>query len=174
MTACPHCYNTRRHEYPQFGGRYEVVHQTELLQALLAAGRLRLARPVAASVAYHDSCYLGRHNGVYDPPRAVLDAVPGLRRVELLRAREQGFCCGAGGGLMWAEERTGTRVNVARTQEALRVGPEVVGTACPFCLSMFEDGIRAQDATERLRSRDLAEILVQSLGDAAGRDAARP
>lgn len=163
LTTCPHCFNTLRHEYPAFGGRYEVTHHTDFIARLLRQGRVRLTKPLAQSVAYHDSCYLGRHNGVYSPPREILGRIPGVRGMEFERCGAQGFCCGAGGGLMWAEERTGTRVNVERTEEALRVGPDVVGTGCPFCLSMFEDGIRAKDATERLQALDLAELVVRAL-----------
>jgi Fe-S oxidoreductase/nitrate reductase gamma subunit len=163
LTTCPHCFNTLAHEYGPFGGHYRVQHHTGFLQDLLRQGRLRLTHPLAKRVAYHDSCYLGRHNGLYDAPRAVLTALPGLTLQELERTRANSFCCGAGGGLMWTEERLGTRVNLARTEEALRVGPDLVGTACPFCLSMFEDGLRATDATERLQALDLAELVARAL-----------
>ncbi len=163
LTTCPHCFNTLKHEYPVFGGRYEVVHHTTFIADLLRRGQVRPKKPLGGSVAFHDSCYLGRHNGLYASPREILANIPGARRMEFGRHGRQGFCCGAGGGMVWTEERTGKRVNVARTEEALRIGAEIVGTACPFCLSMFEDGIRAKDASERLRVMDLAELVVRSL-----------
>jgi Fe-S oxidoreductase/nitrate reductase gamma subunit len=163
LTTCPHCFNTLKHEYPAFGGRYEVIHHTDFITRLLRTGQVRLTKPLGQGVAYHDSCYLGRHNGIYASPREILSRIPGVRRMEFDRHGEQGFCCGAGGGMMWVEERSGTRVNVERTEEALRVRPDVVGTACPFCLSMFEDGIRAKDATERIQALDLAELVVRAM-----------
>ena len=163
LTTCPHCFNTLKHEYPAFGGHYEVIHHTEFIARLLGQGQLRLTKPLGEAVAYHDSCYLGRHNDMWAPPREILRRIPGARTMEFERHGVGGFCCGAGGGMMWAEERTGKRVNIDRTEEALRVRPDVVGTACPFCLSMFEDGIRAKDATETLRVSDLAELVVRAL-----------
>jgi len=163
LTTCPHCFNTLKHEYPAFGGRYEVTHHAEFIVRLLRQGQVRLTKSLEQGVAYHDSCYLGRHNGMYAAPREILARIPGVRATELERHGADGFCCGAGGGMMWMEERTGKRVNVERTEEALRVRPDAVGTACPFCLSMFEDGIRAKDATETLQVLDLAELVVRAM-----------
>jgi len=163
ITACPHCFNTLGNEYGQFGGHYEAIHHTVFIRDLLRQGRLKPKKPVEQSVVYHDSCYLGRHNGIFDAPREILGILPGIQSREMERYREKGFCCGAGGGMMWFEERIGKRVNIERTEEALRVQPNVVGTACPFCLSMFEDGIRAKDATEQLKAMDLAELVANSL-----------
>jgi Fe-S oxidoreductase len=163
LTACPHCYNTLKHEYPQFGGRYEVIHHTGLIRDLLQQGRLRLDKPLDRSIAYHDACYLGRHNNIYEAPRAVLGRLPGVRMLEMERRGEKAFCCGAGGGLLWFEERIGKRVNVERTEEALRVGSNLVATGCPFCLTMFEDGLRATDTTDRLQAKDVAELVAEAL-----------
>ncbi len=163
ITACPHCFNTLGNEYGQFGGHYEVIHHTVFIRDLLRQGRLRPRTAIRETVAYHDACYLGRHNGIFDAPREILGILPGIQSREMERREEKGFCCGAGGGMMWFEERIGKRVNIERTEEALRVKPNVVGTACPFCLSMFEDGIRAKDATEQLKVMDLAELVARAL-----------
>ena len=164
ITQCPHCFNTFRNEYPQFGGNYQVVHHTELIADLIRAGKLKLTKDFSGeTVTYHDSCYLGRHNGVYDAPREIAQALPGAKVVEMSRNREQSFCCGAGGGHMWMEEKTAKKINWTRTEMALDAGASVIGTACPFCVVMFEDGIRGRNAEERLKARDLVELVAEAL-----------
>ena len=166
VTLCPHCFNTLKNEYPQFGGRFEVLHYTEFVAELLRDGRVAPKKALPMAVAYHDSCYLGRHNDVYDPPREIARAIPGLRLVEMGegRSRERGFCCGAGGGRMWMEEH-GTRVNHLRTDHFLETGADAVGVSCPFCLQMMEEGIGSRDGTGRKAAKDLIELLAESLGD---------
>jgi Fe-S oxidoreductase len=168
VAACPHCFNTLRNEYPDFDGHFEVVHHTQLLADLIADGKLSPQSPVAKKVTYHDPCYLGRHNEIYDQPRAVVDAVEGLEAVEMPRCRNKGFCCGAGGARFFMEERIGKRVNHERIDEALALEPDMVSTACPFCLVMLDDAV-ADRTGEGVLSEgqvsvvDVSAILAQSL-----------
>lgn len=162
VTICPHCYNTFKHTYPQMGGRYEVWHHTQLLAHLVETGRIAPTASTDAVVAFHDPCYLGRHNGEYAAPRRVLRAIPGVRAVEMSQRRENGFCCGAGGGLYWSEDRTGQRINHARTDQAVASGAQIVATACPFCMLMLEDGVAARESA--VRPLDVAELLDRNMG----------
>jgi Fe-S oxidoreductase len=165
---CPHCFNTIRNEYPAFDGHFEVIHHTQLLSRLVAEGRLSPQTPVDAKVTYHDPCYLGRHNEVYDPPRAVVDAVEGLEKVEMQRCRSHGFCCGAGGARFYMEEPLGKRVNHERIEEALALEPDLVSTACPFCFAMLDDAVNDKvgqgDVAEgSVEVVDVSQILARSL-----------
>ncbi|WLR50750.1 (Fe-S)-binding protein [Bacillus tianshenii] len=163
VTIDPHAYNTLKNEYPDFGFEGEVYHHTELLAQWIQEGRLKPTHEVNETITFHDSCYLGRYNEVYDPPREILKAVPGVTVVEMDRNRENGMCCGAGGGLMWMEEDSGTRINVARTEQALSVNPSVISSGCPYCLTMISDGTKAKEVEEDVQTLDIAEILERSV-----------
>jgi len=163
ITHCPHCFNTLKNEFPQFGGTWEVLHHSVVIQGLIASGRIKPTRPLPATIAFHDSCYLGRYNGIMEAPRAVARSVPGVRLIELPRNRERGLCCGGGGGHMWMEVKGKKRVNVIRTEEALEAKPDMVGTACPFCLAMVDLGRKVAGAEERLAVKDVSELVAESL-----------
>ena len=180
VTACAHCLNALKNEYPQLGVTLEVVHHTQLLNRLVREGRLTPVAPVDGSVAgrtitFHDPCYLGRHNEVYDPPRELLDALPGATVAEMPRSRDRSFCCGAGGARMWMEEKIGTRINLNRTEEALTTlaaadgsaGPHAIATGCPFCRVMLSDGLAAKQADgaapETTEVIDVAQLLLESV-----------
>ena len=163
VTACPHCFNTLKNEYPQFGGDFfEVVHHTSYILELVNAGKLKLSSSTDQKITYHDSCYLGRYNDIYEAPREIIAQLPCAQMVEMERRRNQAFCCGAGGGHMWMEE-TGTRINEVRTEEAMRTGADVIATACPFCIQMFGDGVKAKGVEETLQLKDIAEIVAEAL-----------
>jgi Fe-S oxidoreductase len=163
VTACPHGYNLLKNEYPQFGGNFEVIHHTELIAQLIKEGKLKIKKNLNELVTYHDACYLGRYNNIYQPPRQIIKAVPGLDMVEMERNRKRGFCCGGGGGHMWLEEQEGNRINEMRTEQAMETGVQTVITACPLCLQMFEDGIKAKAAEEQLKVMDIAELIAAQI-----------
>jgi len=165
VTSCPHCLHTLRHDYPQFGGNFEVVHHTQLIDHLYKDGRLKSERSPIGTVTYHDSCYLGRWNREFDAPRDVIAAVGVPNVIEMTRNKRHGFCCGAGGGRMFMEEREGERVNVNRTDEVIATGAEAVAVACPFCNIMMTDGMKQRNVDDQIAVLDIAELVAQSLPD---------
>ncbi|AEH08150.1 MULTISPECIES: heterodisulfide reductase-related iron-sulfur binding cluster [Protofrankia] len=175
VATCPHCFNSLANEYPALGGAYEVIHHTQLLGRLVDEGKLVPVQPVDSSVTYHDPCFLGRHNEVYTPPREILGSIPGIRSQEMHRCKERGFCCGAGGARMWMEEKIGKRVNVERVDEALALDPDIVSTACPFCIVMLTDAVtekkQSGGAKESVEVLDVSQLLARSLAAPAGVDA---
>ncbi len=163
VTACPHCFNTLKNEYPDFGAKLEVVHHTDFLLGLLAEKRLIPKKPVMGRVVYHDSCYLGRYNDIYDSPREILKMIPGVELVEPdYWNKTRGLCCGAGGAQMWMEEQNQNRVNVKRTLQLVDTGAKTVASACPFCMTMLTDGLKSQDLEDKIKQMDVAELLDQS------------
>jgi Fe-S oxidoreductase/nitrate reductase gamma subunit len=162
ITSCPHCYHMLKNEYPQLGGKFEVLHYTEFLVELLHSGKLKITKDGSQKVVYHDSCYLGRYNGIFSQPRQLLTAM-GYTLQEMPRSKERSFCCGAGGGQMWLEEKKGERINVLRTNEALALAPDLIATACPYCLTMLQDGLSSQKSGAGIQLLDLAEMLVHSV-----------
>ena len=163
VTACPHCFNTIRNEYPQFDGHFRVIHHTQLLDDLIRSGRLSPAQRDGERITYHDACNLGRYNDIYDEPRRVLAGVTRGELVEMKLNRSKGFCCGGGGGRAWVEEHEGRRVNQLRVEQAMEVKPDILASACPFCLTMFEDGVKAKEVGDKIKTRDIAELLAERL-----------
>jgi len=166
VTICPHCFNIFKNEYPELGGEYDVVHHTQFLQSLINDGRVKLKEGgefKGKKITYHDSCYLGRANGVYEAPRAVLEALD-VDLVEMKRCRANGLCCGAGGAQMWKEDEPGTtRVNWERSAEAIETGAEVIAMNCPFCTTMFIDGVKKAEKEDTVQVLDVSEMVVRSL-----------
>ena len=160
VTTCPHCFNSFKNEYPQFGAAFEVIHHSQLLAQLIEEGRLKPPGGLAGKITYHDPCYLGRYNDTYDEPRAVISALPGADMVEMERHRENSFCCGAGGGMMWAEEPSEKRVGNLRARHALETGSDILGVACPFCMTMLEEGIASEKGGREMKVLDIAELLL--------------
>lgn len=166
VTACPHCFNTIKNEYPELGGNYEVIHHSTYLQQLIDEGKIKMSEGgvfKGKKITYHDSCYLGRANDIYEAPRKVLEALD-AELVEMKRCRSKGFCCGAGGAQMWKEEEKGDiRINIDRSNEAIETGASVIAAACPYCNTMMTDGVKLAEKEEEVRVLDIAELVAASL-----------
>ncbi len=163
ITSCPHCFNSIKNEFPQFGGNYEVIHHTDLLKDLIDQGLVKPEKAMEKEIVYHDSCYLGRYNEIYEAPRDILKSIPGVTLKEAENSRDKGRCCGAGGGRMWIEENTGKRVNEMRLADLQETGATTAATACPFCKIMIGDAINQTGQSEKINTFDVVEILAQSL-----------
>ncbi len=163
VSNCPHCYNTIKNEYKQLGASFEMVHHSELIPQLIADGRLNLSQGDAQKVVFHDSCYMGRHNDVYEQPREALKAIPGLELLEIERSEKMGMCCGAGGARMFMEEKIGDRINNVRVEQLLEAKPEIIASSCPFCMTMLSDGVGAADKKDSVKTKDIAELIADRL-----------
>ncbi len=164
VTQCPHCYQNLKNEYPDFGGNYTVVHEAEFIDELIQAGRLELRAEISQRIAYHDPCYMARHNRKWDSARNALGAIPGAEVAEVEQSRNRTFCCGAGGGCFWKEEHEGTRINLTRLDQLNATEPECIAVGCPFCMTMLEDAVKSRSLEETTRVRDLAELIAESTG----------
>ena len=163
LTNCPHCFNTLKNEFPQFGGHYEVIHATEFVKRLIAAGKIKFKANGSQTVTFHDSCYLGRYNDIFDAPRDILQLIPGVRLREMERNRKFGMCCGAGGGRMWVDEEPSKRVNIKRVEQALETNPDAVAVACPYCMTMIDDGLKSKDMEEKVKTLDVMELVAEAM-----------
>jgi heterodisulfide reductase subunit D len=167
VTACPHCFNTIKNEYSELGGNYEVIHHSTFLQQLIDDGKIKMAEGgafVGKKITYHDSCYLGRANNIYEAPRSVLEALD-ADLVEMKRSRSKGLCCGAGGGQMFKEPEKGAKdINVERTEEALSTGASTIAVACPFCMTMMSDGVKNKEREADVKVKDIAELIAEAQG----------
>ena len=159
VTTCPHCFNTLKNEYPRLGGNFEVVHHSQILSELVGSERLQGAGKIAATITYHDPCYLGRYNEIYDEPRNIINAVSRSGTIEMAQHRERSFCCGAGGGLMWADESNTKRINDERARQVVKTGAQILTVACPFCMTMMEDGLKSNETGQQVKVLDIAELL---------------
>ncbi len=162
LVNCPHCYNTLKNEYPDFGGHWEVTHAAAFVGNLVGEGKLQLNRPYGKKVVYHDSCYYGRFNDIYDEPRNLIKKIAGCKLLEMDRCKHNGMCCGAGGGRMWMEERKDQRVNILRTEQALEKNPDVIATSCPFCKIMIGSAINEKALGDKVAVMDVMEIVAQN------------
>jgi len=162
IVNCPHCFNTLKNEYPQFDGHYEVIHAAELISRLVQEGRLALQGEMPRKITYHDSCYYGRYNDIYDTPREILARVPGTQLKEMHRHKQTGMCCGGGGGWMWMEEPQDKRVNHLRVEQALATNPDVIAVSCPFCMIMLNDGLKAKNADDKVEMLDVVELVEKA------------
>lgn len=162
VTACPHCFNTLKNEYKDFGGEYEVFHHSQFIAKMISEGKLKPTKALDETVTFHDSCYLGRWNNVYEQPRAVLQSIPKVNLVEMKMNHDKGMCCGAGGGRMWMEEHIGKRINVTRTEQAIETNAKTVATSCPFCITMISDGVKTKEMVDQIQVKDIAELLDES------------
>ncbi len=161
LVSSPHCYHTFKNEYPEFMVNFDIVHLSQYLLELIHQGRLKLNREFRKKVTYHDPCYLGHHNGLFDEPREVLKKVPGLELTEMPDSRKDSLCCGGGGGRIWMETQKGERFSDLRLEQAIGVGAEVLATACPYCITMLEDSRLTLEVTERLEVKDITEIIQE-------------
>jgi len=162
VTACPHCFNTLKNEYGEMGGKYEVIHHSQFIAQMISQGKLKSSKPMNETITFHDSCYLGRWNNVYEEPRTAIESIPQVKMVEMKMNHDKGMCCGAGGGRMWMEEHLGSRINVARTEQALATGATTVATACPFCITMINDGMKEKDMVGKVKVKDIAELMDET------------
>jgi len=163
VVTSPHCYHTIKNEYPEFGGSFDVFHFSQYLAKLIAEGRLKFTKELNKKVTYHDSCYLGRHNEIYDEPRQVLESIPGLELVEMYNVRNNSLCCGGGGGRVWEETKKGERFSDIRIEQALEAGANILAAACPYCLVMFEDSVLSLDKSDAIEIKDIAELVQEAI-----------